>query len=140
MNLKPIATAVHKEQVKIPLYLVSVQAGTPNPAESDQDLSLDLNHHLVKHPSSTFYCRVSGHSMRGLGIFDGDLLIVDTSIIPKHEDIVLAAIDGELTCKILDLHNQQLLPANNNFSPIPISEFSSFEIEGVVVSSIRYHR
>ncbi len=44
------------------------------------DKALDLNEHLIKHPAATFYCCVSGQSLEGIGIFDGDLLIVDRSL------------------------------------------------------------
>ena len=46
------------------------------------DGKLDLNEHLIRHPAATFYCRVSGDSMKGTGIFDGDLLIVDQATGP----------------------------------------------------------
>lgn len=103
------------------------------------DRKLDLNEHLIKHPAATFYCRVSGHSMNGLGIFDGDTLIVDRAITPKNGDVVLAVLDGELTCKKLDIQGKRLLSANDKYPPIPIKEWAEFEVEGVVTSSIRYH-
>ncbi|MGI9305026.1 MAG: LexA family protein [Gammaproteobacteria bacterium] len=104
------------------------------------DKSLDLNEHLIKHPAATFYCRVSGNSMTEIGIFDGDLLIVDRAVKPVHGDVILAALDGELTCKVLDMHQRRLLSSNDDYPPIPIRDGSTFEIEGVVIHSIRYHR
>jgi len=78
--------------------------------------------------------------MRGLGIFDGDLLIVDASVPARDGDVVLAVVDGGLTCKILDVKGCQLLPANTHYQPIPIRNAGTLQIEGVVVSSIRFHR
>jgi len=124
----------------VPLYSARVQAGFPSPADDYLEGSLDLNEHLITHPAATFYCRVCGDSMTGVGIFDGDLLIVDRSLSPRNGDVVLAVLDGELTCKILDIKRQRLLAANRQYAPIPIPENSSFEIEGVVISSIRRHR
>lgn len=140
MAVQRIANHQANAALKAPLYLCSVQAGSPAPADDVIDRGLDLNEHLVKHPAQTFYCRVAGHSMRGLGIFDGDLLIVDAAVPARDGDVVLAVVDGELTCKILDLRNGLLLPANTHYHPISISKSGSLEIEGVVVSSIRYHR
>jgi len=123
-----------------PLYLSRVPAGFPNPADDYMDKGLDLNEYLIKHQAATFYCRVSGDSMTGVGIFDGDILIVDRALTPQQGDVVLAALDGELACKILDKQRQRLLSANKDYPPIVISEDSQLEIEGVVANSIRHHR
>lgn len=123
-----------------PLYSTRVQAGFPSPADDYLEGSLDLNAHLISHPAATFYCCVCGDSMTGVGIFDGDLLIVDRALTPRNGDVVLAALDGELTCKILDSPGRQLLAANRRYPPIAIPEGSHFEVEGVVISSIRRHR
>jgi len=123
-----------------PLFSTRVQAGFPSPADDYLEGSLDLNEHLIQHPAATFYCRVCGDSMTGVGIFDGDLLIVDRALTPRNGDVVLAALDGELTCKILDSKGRQLLAANKRYAPIVIPEGSHFEVEGVVISSVRRHR
>lgn len=123
-----------------PLFSTRVQAGFPSPADDYLEGSLDLNEHLISHPAATFYCRVCGDSMTGVGIFDGDLLIVDRALTPRNGDVVLAALDGELTCKLLDIKGQRLLAANQKYAAIPIPAGSSFEVEGVVISSIRRHR
>jgi DNA polymerase V len=78
--------------------------------------------------------------MQGLGIFDGDLLIVDRAIEPAHGDVVLAALDGELTCKVLDMRKKRLLSSNKKYAPIPISDENSLLIEGVVTYSINQHK
>jgi DNA polymerase V len=134
--LKPSMGAAFAAQ----LYEFRVPAGFPSPADDYMDGSLDLNDYLIQHPAATIYCRVSGDSMTGLGIFDGDLLIVDRAITAKHGDIVLAAVDGELACKVLDLHERRLLSANNKYPPLTIGEEVTLVIEGVVTNSIRQHR
>lgn len=123
-----------------PLYLSSVQAGVPFPVDDSIDSELDLLGFLVKHPSATFFCRVSGDSMEDAGIFDGDLLIVDRAVAAVHGDVVVAAVAGTLTCKYLDKNRHRLLPANERYRPIEIPEDSDLVIEGVVVHSIRCHR
>ena len=131
------ATRVH---FSAPLFSTRVQAGFPSPADDYLEATLDLNEHLIQHPAATFYCRVCGDSMTGVGIFEGDLLIVDRALTPRDGDVVLAALDGELTCKILDSQGRRLLAANKQYPPITIADGSSFEVEGVVISSIRRHR
>ncbi|MCW8931204.1 MAG: translesion error-prone DNA polymerase V autoproteolytic subunit [Gammaproteobacteria bacterium] len=121
------------------LFTHSVPAGFPSPADDYLDRSLDLNTYLIKHPAATYLARAKGDSMEGCGIFDGDLLIVDRSIEAQHGQIIIAAIDGQLTCKILDKNKQCLTSANEHFTPIRISEFSDLVIEGVVIHSVRHH-
>ena len=75
-----------------------------------------------------------------LGIFDGDLLLVDRSLNPQQGDVVIAAVDGQLTCKVLDLKHRQLLPANARHKPIPLPEEVDLIIEGIVAAHIHYHR
>lgn len=140
MPIDYIGEHTHRSSYKIPLYLSAVQAGFPSPADDYMDKKLDLNEYLVKHPSATFYCRVSGSSMEGVGIFDGDLLIVDRSLEPQQGSIVVAVVDGEMTCKILDICHRQLQSSNDKYAPITIGDDISLCIEGVVVYSIRsYH-
>jgi len=125
---------------RAPLFIWQVPAGFPSPADDYMDKRLDLNEHFIRHPEATFYCRVSGQSMTGAGIFDGDLLIVDRAVHPAQGDVILAALNGELTCKILDRRNRRLLSANDGYPPLPIKEGADFQIEGVVIHSIRSHR
>ncbi|MCU7836582.1 MAG: translesion error-prone DNA polymerase V autoproteolytic subunit [gamma proteobacterium symbiont of Taylorina sp.] len=125
--------------VPLPLFTHSVPAGFPSPADDYLDRTLDLNTHLIKHPAATYLARAKGHSMEGCGIFDGDLLIVDRSLEPQDGQIIIAALDGELTCKILDRKQQRLVAANKHYPPIHIDEYSDFIIEGIVIHSVRYH-
>lgn len=126
-------------QVNLPLFSTHVCAGFPSPADDFIDRFLDLNEHLIKHPNATFFARAEGNSLQDIGIFDGDILIVDRALERNHGAIVIAALDGELTCKILDLHRQQLLSANPDFPPINIAGIEHLVIEGVVSFSIRKH-
>ncbi len=77
----------------------SVVAGFPSPAEQYMEPPLDLNELLVRRPAATYFVRVSGDSMIGAGINDGDLLVVDRSLRPADGDIIIACVDGEFTVK-----------------------------------------
>ena len=138
MCMKTQPTASPLSIVELPLYSSRVSAGFPSPADDYLEAKLDLNQHLIKRPSATFFCRAEGDSMRGRGIFSGDLLIVDRSVNPLHGHIVIASMHGELTCKILDTQQRCLVAANRNYAPMPISDDCGFYIEGVVTASIRY--
>ena len=118
----------------------SVPAGFPSPADDHIEGKLDLNEHLIRRPSATFFVRASGESMRYAGIFDGDLLIIDRGISAKSDDIVIASIHGELTVKRLRQSADVwlLVPENTNFPAIPLDD-TGCEIWGVVTHSIRRH-
>ena len=66
-------------KLELPLFSAQVPAGFPSPADDHIEGKLDLNEHLVRRPAATFFVRASGESMRGVGIFDGDLLTIDRS-------------------------------------------------------------
>ena len=121
-------------------YLSYVAAGFPSPADDYAEKSLSIDELLVKHPSATYLVRANGDSMIKSGIFDKDILIVDRAVEPKDGDIVIAGIDGELTCKFLNLRSKCLVAANPKYLPIPIKDEQDLLIEGVVISSIRLHR
>ena len=139
MKLYYLGACNNLVKVELPLYLGKVQAGFPSPADDYMDKRLDLTEKLIKHPAATFYCRVSGSSMEGVGIFDGDLLIVDRAVTPQDGSVVVAVVDGDMACKLLDTTNKRLLSANEKFPPIDIGDNVECLIEGVVIHSIRSH-
>lgn len=120
----------------LPLFLSRVPAGFPSPADDYIEADLDLNEYLVKHPSATFLARASGDSMTRAGILNGALLVVDKSLTPKDGSIVIAAINGELTCKILDITHRMLRAANPSYPSIALDDEMDLLIEGVVVHAI----
>ena len=122
--------------LKLPFFSASVAAGFPSPADDYIEAGLDLNEYLVKHPSSTFLARASGDSMTRAGILDGALLVVDKSLTPKNGSVVIAAINGELTCKILDIEHRLLRAANPSYPSIALGDDTDLLIEGVVVHAI----
>ncbi|TNI69320.1 peptidase, partial [Aeromonas salmonicida] len=106
-------------EVTIPLFLHRASCGFPSPASDYLEGKLDLNTHCVAHPAATFYLRAEGESMTGVGIFPGDLLVVDKSLTPRHGDVVIALLDGGFTVKTLQLKPRlRLLPANPAFAPV----------------------
>jgi DNA polymerase V len=131
-----ILKLINDKSYEIPLFSSKVPAGFPSPADDYIEEKLDLNKHLIKHPSATFFVRVTGQSMINAGIHDGDLLVVDRSLNPVHNKIVIAAIDEELTVKRLFKKNgvTKLLPENDKFDPIELKEGEEMTIWGVVTN------
>lgn len=124
----------------IPVPASAGITGFESPAAEYNQLDLSLDQLLVERPSSTFLGFANGDSMTELGIFDGDLLIVDRFPIAKHNDVIVANLNGEFICKVLDMNNRQLLSANAKYSSVTINDHDMFTIEGVVVASIRMFR
>ena len=88
-------------KLTIPFYLHKVGAGFPSPATDYIEDDIDLNSHLITNAPATFIIRVQGKSMTNVGIYDGDLLIVDKSLSPKNFSTVIANVNEELIVKTL---------------------------------------
>lgn len=117
------------------IKLVRAAAGFPSPAENYIEEQLDLNKYLIKNKESSFFVRVSGDSMIDVGIFDNDILIVDRSLTPTRQSIILASLDGELVIKKLikdRLKNYYLKSENINYPNIKINSNTDTIIWGVV--------
>lgn len=112
----------------------AVPAGFPSPADDYIEGRLSLDDHLVRHKESTFFMRVAGDSMVGLGIFDGDLLVVDRAMPATHGSVVIAVVDGEFTVKQLinTEHGQLLRAAHPDYPDVHIRPEQDLSIWGVV--------
>ncbi len=86
---------------KLHIYEGGVSAGFPSPATDYIEDDIDLNSHLITKAPATFIIRVQGKSMTNVGIYDGDLLIVDKSLNPKNFSTVIANVNEELVVKTL---------------------------------------
>ncbi len=123
----------------IPFVGSTVSAGFPSPADDYLEPALDLNQYLIKNPEASFLVRVSGDSMIQVGIFAGDVLIVDRSLVASSGDTVIAVFNREfLVKKFLSVSGKIILrSANPKYLDLVIevnSELSDldFEIWGVV--------
>ena len=117
---------------------VSVPAGFPSPAQDFYEGPVDLSAHLIGDQHSTFLVRVSGDSMTGAGISDGDELLVDRARTPRDQSVVVAILDGELTVKRLRIERGGVVlqAENRNYPDIRVRELSELEIWGVVTKCI----
>ena len=122
-------------KLTLPFYLHKAGAGFPSPATDYIEEDIDLNIHLIKNTPATFVIRVQGKSMSNVGIYDGDLLIVDKSLKPKNFSTVIANVHDELVVKsfIKEKNLQFLSSESKNFNDkIIIGENSEIFIWGVV--------
>jgi DNA polymerase V len=138
-NTLEIYSALTDTKLEIPMVSGGISAGFPSPALDFVDLSIDLNKHLIKHPSATFYGRVKGHSMKDEGINDGDLLVIDKSLDPVNGKVAVCYIDGEFTIKKIKFEENAcwLVPANEKYKPIKVTPDNEFIIWGIVTHVIK---
>ena len=138
--LEKVPLALIQSTLSVPLLGRVVPAGFPSPADDYLEGEIDLASYLIERPAATFMMRVSGQSMTGAGILDGDYLIVDRSVAPKTGQIVVAVCNGEMTVKRLVITGQGravLRAENPDFPCWEICEETPAEIWGVVVGSFR---
>lgn len=128
-------------RLELPLFQTGISAGFPSPADDYIEGRIDLNVELIKNPSATFFGRVNGDSMINAGIGNGDLIIVDKSIEPRENSIVVCIIDGEFTVKRFKKIKGEyfLCPENEKYKPIKINSENDFRVWGTVTYSIKKH-
>ena len=124
--------------MKVTLYLNSVCAGFPSPANDYLEGEIHLNRYLIKNPLATFIVKSQGNSMLQAGIHSGDLLIVDRSIKAKNNSIVVASVDGDLIVKRIKISGKKYLLASDNktYKDIKINNESDILIWGTVTKVI----
>ena len=122
-------------KLTIPFYLHKAGAGFPSPATDYIEEDVDLNVHLVKNVPATFIIRVQGKSMTDVGIYDGDLLVIDRSLKPKNFSTVVANVHDELVVKsfVKSKDDKFLTSGSKNIEDkITINDESDVFIWGVV--------
>jgi DNA polymerase V len=124
--------------MKVKLYLNSVCAGFPSPANDYLEGEVDLNRYLIKNPLATFIVKSQGNCMLQAGIHSGDLLIVDRSIKLKNNSIIIASIDGDLTVKRIKISGKKFLLSSDNkdYGNVKINNESDIFIWGIVTKVI----
>ncbi|MAJ68869.1 MAG: S24 family peptidase [Alteromonadaceae bacterium TMED7] len=124
----------------IPVAAQAGISGFESPAAEYKQLALDLDELLIEHPTATFIGQAQGDSMTGVGIFDGDLLIVDRAAHPTSLDVIVANLKGNFVCKLYDRKAQVLLSPGLDDKSYALGDSDLFEVEGIVVRSVRMHR
>ena len=111
-----------------------ISAGFPSPADDFKEVRISLDRELVKNKEATFYARVSGDSMVGAGLNDGDLLVIDRSKNPENGKIAVCLVDGDFTVKRIKKEKNKLylMPENKKYRPIELKEENELIIWGIV--------
>ena len=124
--------------ISVPLFTAKVAAGFPSPADDYIEKTLDLNDLLVQKPAATFFVRAEGESMLGAGIHPNDILVVDRSIDPVQNKIIICALNGELTVKRLKSIGKEIIlgAENPDYPDIIVQEAIDLVIWGVVTNVI----
>jgi DNA polymerase V len=103
-------------------------------ADDYMERGIDLNEHLIKNKSATYFFRMQSDAMIDAGIQPGDILVVDRSLSAVSGKIVVAALDGELVVRryqqVKDITS--LIAENKYFSAIQVNELTNYRTWGVV--------
>lgn len=132
-------TLVEPAEVTIPMMGRMLCAGFPSPADDYAEEALDPSRLIVTNPASTFMWRVSGRSMVRAGVNDGDYVVVDRSLVPRIDDVVVAIIDGLPSAKRVvrtGTGGMALAFADECRTPLVLDEASEAMIWGVVTWSL----
>lgn len=128
-----------KQALAIP-RVGSVQAGFPSPEEEVLSDAISMDEYLIARPDASFLLQVSGDSMTGAGIMEGDLVIIEKGRAPKTGDIVVAEVDGEWTMKYFQKRGRQVVLVAANPRYPDIRPRSELRLGGVVTAVVRkYH-
>ena len=139
-NQKLVFFHPNQEQKKrIHLVEEGISAGFPSPADDFKELRISIDQEIVRNEESTFYARVSGESMQGAGLDNGDLLVIDRSIEPQNDKIAVCFIDGAFTVKRLKVEADcvYLMPENKNYKPIKVDAEDELVIWGIVTHVVK---
>ena len=134
----PVPLHIPDDKVWLQMCAWKVPAGFPSPAADHTQKRIDINEHLIRNKEATFLFRVRGDSMAGIGIYEGDTLVVDRSMEPKHQHIVLAVLNNEFTVKRLYRRGGvvKLLAENPIYPPRIIKPEEELIIWGVVTFNL----
>jgi len=131
-RLRPSTTLVRMVEAR-------VSAGFPSPAEDYAETYLSLDELVNVRAPSVYLVRAGGDSLNGIGIYDGDVLVVDRAAVANQGEVVIALVDGEFTAKILTYDasgRPVLMPANPYYPPISLQDGEELEVWGVVTDNL----
>jgi len=139
MHIHP---AVVGPPLLLPAYLKAVRAGFPSPADDYLDAPIDLSRTLIKNAPATFIMTVAGDSAIDVGIFDGSLITVDRSLVPRDGDAVVVDVNGERSVKIFRISGgrSRLAFGNRRYPEYKPGAEAEIDIFGVVTNAVRRFR
>jgi len=141
-NLAQMSPALLGSPIYLRIFHKAVRAGFPSPADDYLDAPIDLSRTLIQNAPATFIMTVAGNSAVDVGIFDGSLITVDRSLVPRDGDAVVVDVNGERSIKIFRLSGGRSSLAYGNrsypdYDPGPDAEIDIF---GVITNAVRRFR
>ncbi|WP_337864712.1 transcriptional repressor LexA [Ignavibacterium sp.] len=132
-------TFINTKVISIPV-VGRVAAGSPILSEENLQGTIAIDSHFFRNNKDCFALKVTGDSMINAGIFDGDLVIVNPNEKVSQTDIVVARVDDEITVKNYEKKNNKvfLIPQNENYEPITVTERNNFSLIGKVIGVLRW--
>lgn len=113
--------------------------GFPSPAENYVEGRLEIGQHLVRHPTATYFARMSGDGMEAAGIADGDLLVIDRSESIGNGHVIVIRVGEELLVRKLSIEEGRMRLIDDRTQPLALTPELDYEIWGRVIHSIRKH-
>ena len=132
MNLAP-------DMVSVPSY-GKIAAGQPALLRENVREEFEIDRKLAG-SADTFFLQVHGDSMKGMGMLDGDLVLVEPAEEGeiKNGEVVAARVDGDATVKRYFANNGKVVleAANPDYAPILVHEHNDFVVLGRVSGLFR---
>lgn len=128
--------------IELPFFSFRVPAGFPSPAQDHIEKKISLDELLNVFAPQSYYVRVVGDSMIGVGLFDDDVVIVDRSLEAVSGDLIIGAIDNDPLVKTYTREGNQVILRSENpaYAPRYVLEGEQFEVWGVVKGGLRMFR
>ena len=119
-----------------------IETGFPSPAGDHLEKALSLEELIVRRPTATFYVRVEGNAMKGSGIHNGDILVVDRSLNPVSGSILIFSMDDEVMIRrfVVQGNRRFLVTDDATRLPIPIDPHTQWTVWGVATHLIHRFR
>ncbi|WP_440999657.1 LexA family protein [Fodinibius sp. SL11] len=114
------------------------ETGFPSPARDHFEKPLSLDDYIIKRPAATFFMRVKGDGLNDIGIFSDDILVIDRSINPVSNHVIVAILEGGMTVrKLIKKGNTIYVVKGDDLTgKQKITNETDFEIWGVVTHAI----
>lgn len=108
-------------------------------ASGVMDTYFDLNKQFINNKQTTSFLRMNSNSLSDIGIYNGDVLVVDRSLTVESGKIVVALLNGEMLVRRIEtrFNRIRLYPETKTLSPIDVDlNCCEFSIWGVVTYAI----
>ncbi|WP_419834808.1 LexA family protein [Endozoicomonas atrinae] len=113
-----------------------------SPAKDYEEKPLSLDSRYIQRPAATFFAQIDGNGFSADGILNGAIAVIDRSLTPKENDILLCVIEGVQSIRRLEVRNgrRYLSTPNPDFADILAEDNDDVEVWGVVTAVVNEFR